>query len=193
MRWAQIHEREDGREVAHWIFEADAPPVCHPSIKFEAVGPDVREGATRPVGSSEWESPPVAMPSRQTVRLAPADLAAREARQVEAMTTEELGFFGNIWVRAHRFAQVGEVMPGHTHRFDHVSFLTRGRVRVEVGEHATDYTAPAWIVVRKEHVHRLICLEAPADWWCVFAVREPDGSIAETFDPARHDPMWFST
>jgi len=27
----------------------------------------------------------------------------------------------------------------------------------------------------------------------VFAVREPDGSIAETFDPARHDPMWFST
>lgn len=101
---------------------------------------------------------------------------------------EEMGYFGNIWVRQHQFDKAGDVHEGHEHQFDHVSFLTHGSADVQVGDTVTSFTAPAWITIRAKDRH---CITATSDrtvWWCVFALRDLDGSVVEIFDPARHSP-----
>jgi hypothetical protein len=105
---------------------------------------------------------------------------------------DDLGYFGNIWVRQNLLENVGDTNGGgHTHKFDHVSLLTQGKVSVEIeGYPAKEFTAPTFIVVRKEHRHKFTALEPNTVWYCVFALRDLDGEpIDELFDPQRHDPQ----
>jgi hypothetical protein len=104
----------------------------------------------------------------------------------------DLGYFGNIWVRQNLLEKVGDDnYGGHTHKFDHVSLLTKGKVLVEIEGHpAKEFTAPTFIVVRKEHKHKFTALEENTVWYCIFALRDLDGEpIDELFDPNIHDPM----
>jgi len=104
----------------------------------------------------------------------------------------DLGYFGNIWVRQNLLEKVGDSNGGgHTHKFDHVSLLTQGKVSVEVeGFPSKEFTAPTFIVIRKEHRHRFTALEDNSIWYCVFALRDLDGEpIDELFDPNKHDPL----
>lgn len=53
--------------------------------------------------------------------------------QINQSDIEELGFFGNIWVRSHTFEKAGHTNGGgHFHVFDHVTLLIRGSIKVEV-------------------------------------------------------------
>lgn len=104
----------------------------------------------------------------------------------------ELGYFGNIWVRQNVLDRVGDTNGGgHKHKFDHVSLLTQGKVRVEIEGHPPkDFAAPTFIVVRKEHNHKFTALEDNTIWYCVFALRDLDGEpIDELFSEDMHDPM----
>lgn len=103
-----------------------------------------------------------------------------------------LGYFGNIWVRQNLLEKAGDSNGGgHKHKFDHVSLLTQGKVSVEIeGYPAKEFTAPTFIVIRKEHNHKFTALEDNTNWYCVFALRDLDGEpIDELFDPSIHDPM----
>ena len=105
------------------------------------------------------------------------------------MKSFELGFFGNIWVRQHDLKKAGEFIDGHKHHFDHVSLLTSGRVMVEVDGHPPkEFVAPTFIVIRKEHNHKITALEDDTLWYCVFALRDVDGSPIEIYE-GRHDPL----
>ena len=67
----------------------------------------------------------------------------------------ELGYFGNIWVRQNLLENVGDETTGHLHYFDHVSLLSNGKVEVEIeGYPPKEFTAPTFIVIRKEHKHK---------------------------------------
>ena len=103
----------------------------------------------------------------------------------------ELGYFGNIWVRQNLLAKAGTETIGHKHLFDHVSLLSQGRVRVHVeGYEPKEFSAPTFIVIRKEHNHKFTALEDNTIWYCVFAIRDLDGEpINELYDPRRHDPL----
>ena len=105
---------------------------------------------------------------------------------------DELGYFGNIWVRAHHFAKAGDTFQGHIHTFDHVSFLTRGSVRVMVDGLTTDYAATNFIVVDKNKEHSLQALEDNTEWWCVFAVRDTNGEVADIVNLDKHNPAYFA-
>jgi len=85
----------------------------------------------------------------------------------------DMGFFGNVWVRSMSFAEAGETYHGHTHQFDHMSLLTKGRVAVRVQGTWSEYVAPSFVEIRKDDEHEIVALE-PSDWWCVFAVRDKD-------------------
>jgi hypothetical protein len=103
----------------------------------------------------------------------------------------ELGYFGNIWVRQNLLEKAGDTNDGgHEHKFDHVSLLTQGKVSVEIEGHpAKEFTAPTFIVIRKEHKHKFTALEDNTVWYCVFALRDLDGEpIEELFSPEMHDP-----
>jgi|GEM_PF-910008 len=95
----------------------------------------------------------------------------------------ELGYFGNIWVRKNFLRKAGESAPGHEHKFDHVSLLTRGSVRVEVEGHPPrDFHADTFIIIKKEHVHKFTALTDDVVWYCVFALRDVDGEVTDIYD-----------
>jgi hypothetical protein len=96
------------------------------------------------------------------------------------MNSGDLGFFGNIWVRQNVLQKKNDASIGHKHHFDHVSLLTKGSVVVEVdGYEPQTYTAPTFIIIKKEHIHRFVALEDDCQWYCVFALRTLDGEVLE--------------
>lgn len=100
-----------------------------------------------------------------------------------------LGYFGNIWVRQNLLLNAGDTNRGHQHRFDHVSLLTQGRVSVEIdGYPPKEFTAPTFIVIRKEHNHKFTALTDNVTWYCVFALRDLNGEPIEDLYGAEHDP-----
>lgn len=99
------------------------------------------------------------------------------------MDKEELGYFGNIWVRKNHLTDAGDVVGGHAHHHDHVTLLTSGSVEVTVEGHPPKvFKAPTFIVIRKEYRHQFVALEDDTVWYCVFALRDLDGDIADMYD-----------
>ena len=97
---------------------------------------------------------------------------------------KELGYIGNIWVRQNVLSKSGQFNQGHKHKFDHVSLLTNGKVSVEVeGYSAKEFTAPTFIVIKKEHNHKFTALEDNTIWYCVFAMRDIDGNVTDIYGP----------
>ena len=105
------------------------------------------------------------------------------------MRIDDLGFFGNIWVRQIKLEKSGDQLDGHKHHFDHVSFLTKGSVSVEVeGKEPKEFKAPTFVIMKKELDHKVTALVDDVDWWCVFALRDLDGSPIEVYE-GRHNPL----
>jgi len=102
--------------------------------------------------------------------------------------TFELGYFGNIWVKQNVLELAGEAFNGHEHKFDHVTLLVSGKVSVELeGSDTKEFTAPTFIVIRKEHRHKITALADGTVYYCVYALRDIDGEVMEIFGP-QHDP-----
>jgi len=104
---------------------------------------------------------------------------------------EEPCFVGNLFVSPHRMDNVGDTIGGHTHYFDHVSFLVTGSVEVFVeGHDPKTLVGPTFVVIRKHIRHRIVALEPNTLWYCVFAIRDIDGNpqeiVSEYTDP------WFT-
>jgi hypothetical protein len=92
----------------------------------------------------------------------------------------DLGYFGNIWVRQNVLEHAGESTEGHYHLFDHVSLLAQGTVEVEVeGNPPKQFTAPTFIVIRKEKPHKFTAVTDDVLWYCVFAIRDENGDVGD--------------
>jgi len=106
------------------------------------------------------------------------------------MTGAELGYFGNIWVRQNTIEKAGESFPGHKHKFDHVTLLAKGSIEVEVEGHAPkQFVAPTFVIIRKEHEHKVTSLTDDVIYYCVFALRNLDGEAIEDIAGEQVDPM----
>lgn len=102
----------------------------------------------------------------------------------------ELGWFGNIWVRQHILNKKGDASLGHIHKFDHVTLLVKGSVEVSIeGYPPKQFQSPTFIVIRKEHQHKLTALEDNCLYYCVFALRNLDGEVVEDIYSEKHDPL----
>jgi hypothetical protein len=103
----------------------------------------------------------------------------------------DLGYFGNIWVRQNLLEKAGDTNgEGHKHKFDHVSLLSHGKVKVEIEGHpAKEFVAPTFIVIRKEYNHKFTALEDNTVWYCVFALRDFDGKPITDLYGEEHDPL----
>lgn len=102
--------------------------------------------------------------------------------------TGEMGYFGNIWVRQHTLEKAGDEVDTHEHEFDHVSLLTQGKARVEIeGFEPKEFVAPTFIIIKKQHKHKIIAVEDNVNWYCVFALRDLDGEVVDLYSE-QHDP-----
>lgn len=103
--------------------------------------------------------------------------------QINQSDIEELGFFGNIWVRSHTFKKAGHTNGGgHFHVFDHVTLLIKGSIKVEVeGYEPTRYIAPTFIIIKKDEKHKITALEDDTVYYCVFAMRDINGDITDVY------------
>lgn len=62
----------------------------------------------------------------------------------------------------------------HKHTYDHLSILSKGKVRVLFdGENSLEFTAPACINIVKDLNHAIYALEDSV-WFCVHATDETD-------------------
>lgn len=106
----------------------------------------------------------------------------------------ELGFVGNIWVRQHTLEKIGDFHGGHKHKFDHVTLLCQGSVEVEIdGYDPKQFKAPTFIVIRKEHNHKITALEDKILYYCIFAVRDLDGEVVGDIFSKDHDPLSYGS
>ena len=102
----------------------------------------------------------------------------------------ELGYFGNIWVRQNIIEKAGEFFGGHKHKFDHVTLLAKGSIEVEVEGYAPKkFVAPTFVIIRKEHEHKVTSLTDDVIYYCVFALRDLDGEVIEDMVGVEVDPM----
>ena len=106
----------------------------------------------------------------------------RIPRSVVAQPVNLMGFFGNVWMRSNFLEKIGDYTDGHKHHFDHVSMLISGKVQVEVdGFEPTEFTAPTFIIIKKELQHKFTALEDNSAWFCVFALRDVDGNVTDIY------------
>lgn len=97
------------------------------------------------------------------------------------MTAPEvaIGCVANLYSRMMHFKKAGNIEIGHTHQFDHLTLLAKGRLRVTVEGKATEFTAPQMIYIRADKVHELVALADDTVAYCIHALRTNEGDIID--------------
>lgn len=95
---------------------------------------------------------------------------------------------GNIFIRPMEFAKAGDIVDGHTHNFDHTTYVVRGAVRIEQLDEmgnvlrAVDKAAVDghnWVLIKASVVHRITALSDNTLAHCIYAHREPQGEVVQ--------------
>jgi quercetin dioxygenase-like cupin family protein len=87
----------------------------------------------------------------------------------------------DLFVKTAFVADAGTIIPQHSHRYDHVTLLAFGRMRVEAGgELLGDFTGPVGILIRAGVKHTMTTLSRGVVFACIHALHGTDGvEIAE--------------
>lgn len=93
-----------------------------------------------------------------------------------------IGCVANLFSRMMRFEKAGDTESGHTHQFDHLTLLAKGKLKVTVEGISTDFTAPHMIYIHKDKVHQLEALTDETVAYCIHALRDKDNN--EILDPS---------
>ena len=94
----------------------------------------------------------------------------------------KIGCVANLYSRMMHFKKAGDVEHGHTHQFDHLTLLAKGKLKVTVEGVATEFTAPHMIYIHKDKVHELEALTDETVAYCIHALR--DRETNEILDPS---------
>ena len=108
--------------------------------------------------------------------------------------TVKIGCVANLYSRMMHFKNAGDVEQGHTHQFDHLTLLAKGRLRVTVDGNTTDFTAPHMIYIKKDKFHVLEALTDETVAYCIHALRDKNTEdiLDPTMLPDGVDPLHFS-
>ena len=94
-----------------------------------------------------------------------------------------IGCVANLYSRMMHFKQAGDTELGHTHQFDHLTLLAKGKLKVTVEGVATEFTAPHMIYIRADKVHELVALTDETVAYCIHALRDGNG-VDDILDPS---------
>lgn len=93
----------------------------------------------------------------------------------------DIRLFDGIFVKSMCIAKAGTFVPQHSHTFDHVSVLVRGRVRVKAGgaTNAVEHSAPCGILIRAGVKHLFESLVDDTIVLCVHDIGAAEGVSIE--------------
>lgn len=81
----------------------------------------------------------------------------------------------NVFVKLHKFIEVGDTHQGHAHVFDHITLLASGSVLMKQDGGEQTFVAPHLIVTPKGIFHQFTALESNTIFCCIHAIREGEG------------------
>jgi quercetin dioxygenase-like cupin family protein len=96
--------------------------------------------------------------------------------------TVHIGCVANLFSRMMRFEKAGDTEVGHTHQFDHLTLLAKGKLKVTVEGVASEFIAPHMIYIHKDKAHELEALADETVAYCIHALRDKDNN--EILDPS---------
>lgn len=96
--------------------------------------------------------------------------------------TVQIGCVANLFSRMMRFEKAGDTEIGHTHQFDHLTLLAKGKLKVTVEGVSSEFTAPHMIYIHKDKIHELEALTDETVAYCIHALRDKDNN--EILDPS---------
>jgi quercetin dioxygenase-like cupin family protein len=111
------------------------------------------------------------------------------------MTPEiKIGCVANLWSRMMRFHKAGDTEQGHTHQFDHLTLLAKGKLQVTVEGNVSVFSAPHMIYIHADKVHELVALEDETVAYCIHALHDKEtGDILDaSMIPAGVNPRDFA-
>lgn len=94
----------------------------------------------------------------------------------------KIGCVANLYSRMMRFEKAGDIEVGHTHQFDHLTLLAKGKLKVTVEGVASEFTAPHMIYIHKDKIHELEALTDETVAYCIHALRDKETN--EILDPS---------
>lgn len=94
-----------------------------------------------------------------------------------------IGCVANLYSRMMYFEKVGDMEVGHTHQFDHLTLLAKGKLKVTVEGQVSEFTAPHMIYIRADKVHELVALTDGTVAYCIHALRNGNG-VDDIIDPS---------
>ncbi len=102
-----------------------------------------------------------------------------------------IGCVANLFSRMMHFEKAGDVEIGHTHQFDHLTLLAKGKLKVTVEGKTSEFTAPHMIYIHKDKVHELEALSDDTVAYCIHALRDKntDDILDPSMIPAGVNPM----
>jgi quercetin dioxygenase-like cupin family protein len=87
-----------------------------------------------------------------------------------------IGCVANLFSRMMHFKSAGDLEIGHTHQFDHLTLLAKGKLKVTVDGVSTEFTAPHMIYIHKDKVHELEALMDDTVAYCIHALRDKNNN-----------------
>lgn len=94
----------------------------------------------------------------------------------------QIGCVANLFSRMMHFKRAGDTEIGHTHQFDHLTLLAKGKLKVTVEDVATEFIAPHMIYIHKDKIHELEALADDTVAYCIHALRDKESN--EIIDPS---------
>jgi quercetin dioxygenase-like cupin family protein len=88
-----------------------------------------------------------------------------------------IGLVKNVFCRQMHFESIGDVEQGHTHPFDHITLLAKGKLAVTALGVTTEFTAPQMIFIKNGVEHKLEALSDNAVAYCIHVLRDEAGEI----------------
>lgn len=106
----------------------------------------------------------------------------RSPEELANMPAVKISCVSNLFSKMMHFQKAGNIEYGHCHKFDHLTLLANGSLRVTIGGVSTDYKAPHMIFIRKDIEHELLALEDNTVAFCIHALRRGEG-VDDIIDP----------
>jgi quercetin dioxygenase-like cupin family protein len=89
-------------------------------------------------------------------------------KAINQPVTTDLVIYGGVYIKLYEVAEVGTIIPQHSHKFSHCTAILRGAVRAWCDDGpARDYMAPAVIKIPAGTRHMFVTLENAVSMACI--------------------------